>query len=451
MARGIDPLLAELGAVADIRSRKGPTLSRADWVTAASLGVGFVAFAAACAALAPAPGLRGAVVGGTLVVAYGLARRTEFVAPTGSTVPTEPVLIALLFSVPVGLVPALVLAGLVIGGTLRNRPGGPAHELLVRASEGWHCAGPVLVVWLAELALPSLDRWPLLVLALATQFLGDAAVAWVRCVALGSPVRRLAEPLLFTFTVDSLLAPLAICVVVAVHTPVGVVALSMLPVGLLRVLSVDRNRRLSAAVTLGQAFRSVRQEARADPLTGVSNRRAWEEAVAASEQMMLEQREPRRLATVVLIADIDHLKAVNDNFGHESGDELLRTFAQVLRAAAPEGALVARLGGDEFGLLFQDLVHRNGEPAGVDLTAKLRAAMARRTLSCGEPVSASLGIASSPPMSTVADAIRLADSAAAADKDARHAQRAAITDLRTAVNVDVVGQDLPAVSAGASA
>ena len=51
---------------------------------------------------------------------------------------------------------------------------------------------------------------------------------------------------------------------------------------------------------------------------------------------------------MVTLFDIDHFKRVNDGFGHEAGDILLQTFAQALRAAAPDAAIIARLGGDEF-------------------------------------------------------------------------------------------------------
>ena len=83
----------------------------------------------------------------------------------------------------------------------------------------------------------------------------------------------------------------------------------------------------------------LRKLATEDALTGVHNRLGLRDALNAW---------PERQRGVVTVFDIDHFKRVNDGFGHEAGDILLKTFAQALRATAPEGAIIARLGGDEF-------------------------------------------------------------------------------------------------------
>ena len=83
--------------------------------------------------------------------------------------------------------------------------------------------------------------------------------------------------------------------------------------------------------------------------------------------------------------------------------------------------MVARLGGDEFGVLFTSPAD-TGHPV-ENLVTRLRAAMASCTIPCGETVSASVGLASSPPAASVADAIRRADGAAANDKHARQVRR----------------------------
>ena len=64
-------------------------------------------------------------------------------------------------------------------------------------------------------------------------------------------------------------------------------------------------------------------------------------------------RTPRPL--VWLMADIDHFKAVNDTFGHETGDDLLINFVKRIQNSLPEGALVARISGDEFAVLLEQL------------------------------------------------------------------------------------------------
>ena len=450
------PALAELEGAAEEGDAAATALAkraalRRDWLTAGFLGGSFMVFAAACASQGAFADWRRVVLAAALVAVYGLAQRTVYNAPTGDTVPTEPVLVAMLFTLPIAMVPALVLGGLLLGGGLRKGPGGLAHEVAVRGSSGWHSAGPVIVLWVAGVRAPSFDRWPVLVLALASQFVLDAAVAGLRCASLGSPLRRLVEPLRFTYSVDALLAPLAVCVVLAAAPDWYVVPLLVaLPVGLLRVLVADRNKRFYTAVTLSKALQSERDEARSDPLTGVANRRAWEEAVALADDKTSREGAPPA-TTVVLMADVDHLKLVNDTYGHGAGDELLRAFASVLAGAAPPGALVARLGGDEFGVIFS--VPDPGECDGRardELVSKVRSAMASKTIPCGETVSASLGAAACPPAPSVVAAIALADAVAAEDKGARRAQRANIADLRVPAGLLPGHRDGAAAPRGAS-
>jgi diguanylate cyclase (GGDEF)-like protein/PAS domain S-box-containing protein len=98
---------------------------------------------------------------------------------------------------------------------------------------------------------------------------------------------------------------------------------------------------------------------RSDPLTGVFNRRRFDEALET--QLAYARRYGRGGA--LLIADLDRFKQINDEFGHAAGDEALRAVARVLAAnlrqtdtlARDAGGLVARLGGDEFALLLPEV------------------------------------------------------------------------------------------------
>jgi diguanylate cyclase (GGDEF)-like protein len=118
---------------------------------------------------------------------------------------------------------------------------------------------------------------------------------------------------------------------------------------------------------------AARQEAfvaaTTDFLTGLPNRRAF---VAALETEF--ERPPGRVPFAVGILDLDRFKAVNDTFGHATGDLLLCTVAERLLEAARGKALVARLGGDEFGLLFHDV---GGESAAREAAAGILAAVNR--------------------------------------------------------------------------
>ena len=88
------------------------------------------------------------------------------------------------------------------------------------------------------------------------------------------------------------------------------------------------------------------EEARSDPLTGLPNRRAFEEKLAELER----KNECLSLA----ICDIDHFKRVNDNYGHAVGDRVIKAVAQTLRDYCA-GNMVARIGGEEFVILFPGL------------------------------------------------------------------------------------------------
>src|SRR3954447_16074315 len=95
--------------------------------------------------------------------------------------------------------------------------------------------------------------------------------------------------------------------------------------------------------------RSERAErsSRTDALTGVGNRRLWDEVVAAEEARCARYGDPAG----VLVLDLDGLKTCNDVQGHAAGDELIRRTAEVLVGAVRVHDFVARLGGDEFGVL----------------------------------------------------------------------------------------------------
>jgi diguanylate cyclase (GGDEF)-like protein len=92
----------------------------------------------------------------------------------------------------------------------------------------------------------------------------------------------------------------------------------------------------------------MRRLATIDGLTGMLNRRAFFERAESAHQLALRLRKPIAL----LMLDIDHFKQLNDSFGHASGDEALKVFADTARGVLREHDLIGRLGGEEFALVL---------------------------------------------------------------------------------------------------
>jgi diguanylate cyclase (GGDEF)-like protein len=90
--------------------------------------------------------------------------------------------------------------------------------------------------------------------------------------------------------------------------------------------------------------------ARTDALTGLPNRRAFEEG----GERVIEQSRSGLMSFAVLAIDVDHFKHINDRYGHKGGDTALRCMAQALTAAVRKEDLVARLGGEEFVVLLEN-------------------------------------------------------------------------------------------------
>lgn len=99
---------------------------------------------------------------------------------------------------------------------------------------------------------------------------------------------------------------------------------------------------------LTRALARAEQLADHDALTGLLNRRGFEEALART---VAACRRYRTEAALVYI-DLDGFKAINDRFGHAAGDETLKRVAEILASGVRESDIIARLGGDEFAVIL---------------------------------------------------------------------------------------------------
>ena len=115
-------------------------------------------------------------------------------------------------------------------------------------------------------------------------------------------------------------------------------------------LSEAQRELLSAHNKLKRREEEIRVLSQTDQLTGIANRRRLDEAIAA------EYARVRRYGGkfALMMADIDHFKSVNDEYGHDVGDTVIRNFAQVLLGQIRETDLAARFGGEEFVVLMPE-------------------------------------------------------------------------------------------------
>ena len=115
-------------------------------------------------------------------------------------------------------------------------------------------------------------------------------------------------------------------------------------------------KQIELAITVADLFQTVKEQAVTDPLTGLNNRRYFEEE--AQKEVMRAQRQNQKFSVIGL--DLDHLKQINDKFGHSSGDEAIKAVADVLKKNARSIDIAARIGGEEFNILLPGVDHNGG-------------------------------------------------------------------------------------------
>lgn len=172
-------------------------------------------------------------------------------------------------------------------------------------------------------------------------------------------------------------------------------------------VATDITARKEMELALEEANRKAEALARRDELTGMPNRRAFFEM----GDKLLSQCRRRGASVALMMLDLDHFKTINDEFGHQAGDHVLESVADILGRNVRGGDVAARLGGEEFVVLLADT---DGEPAMQFAYRLLRILEAEPAVSAGRHISvtASCGIA---PLSDTAqdlsELVRQADKA----------------------------------------
>jgi diguanylate cyclase (GGDEF)-like protein len=178
-------------------------------------------------------------------------------------------------------------------------------------------------------------------------------------------------------------------------------------------------RVLDRTTALQQANEEIERLSVTDELTGLNNRRGFHLLAGSA----LRKGRSHGHSSLLAFLDVDGLKRVNDEDGHDAGDALLTDVAATLQAAVRQCDILGRLGGDEFGLL---IVESGDDPAA--LKSRLTDAFRRFNEESDRPyrLSASIGVVHTPPSddSTLDELITRADELMYVDKKAAKAASA---------------------------
>jgi diguanylate cyclase (GGDEF)-like protein len=162
-----------------------------------------------------------------------------------------------------------------------------------------------------------------------------------------------------------------------------------------------------------ERMQELRREASLDPLTGLKNRRRFDEDL----QVAMARGRREHTTGAVLMLDLDHFKQVNDLHGHPAGDRTIKEIAEVLRQRTRESDSLARLGGDEFAIVLPRCSPSEARMVADSIVAAIRD---RRPANGDiEPITVSVGVAmfGEDPRTSIESVVSEADTAMYAAKD----------------------------------
>ena len=150
-------------------------------------------------------------------------------------------------------------------------------------------------------------------------------------------------------------------------------------------------KQIELAITIADLFQAVKEQAITDGMTGLYNRRYFEEYI--KKEAIRAMRQNQKFTVIGL--DLDHLKQINDTYGHNYGDIAIKTIAEVLKSNARSIDIAARMGGEEFNLILPGVDIEGGCIA----AERIRKAIEAVELEKIGHITASLGVATYPDQS----------------------------------------------------
>jgi len=308
---------AELGdeLVRHTRERyaSGKTAARAR-IALAATGLAVMAAIAATAAFLPGGAHFSLWRTALFIALYAVVSRVEFEVGNGSAIPTQLVLVPMLFALPFGVVPLAVTAAFLVR-TLPERPSPlwPPSRAVGHLGLGLHALGPAIVLSLAGGLPLRWTAWPIYIAALCAQFGADFAYAAVYGRVTHVELRDVARYMSLSYALDAALAPVGLALAFATHAHPALVVLILPLVGLLRYFSRERTRRIDNALELSDAYRGTAfllgdvVEAD-DAYTGSHSRHVVDLVLGVADDLDLSAEERRSAEFVALLHDVGKIR-----------------------------------------------------------------------------------------------------------------------------------------------
>ena len=142
-----------------------------------------------------------------------------------------------------------------------------------------------------------------------------------------------------------------------------------------------------------------------DPLTGLRNRHHLEDTLQTQTAQAMRSGEPLSC----MMIDIDHFKSINDRFGHEAGDQVIKSVASIVQRATHDNGLAFRYGGEEFLVLLSGADEEEAHACAQKIYTGVHELSLRYGLTEIGPVDVSIGIASYPQHAQTDNLLRAAD------------------------------------------